>query len=367
MPSANYIVVGGGIVGCSAAYLLARAGHNVTLFEKDSVASHASGFAFGVVLPPLSVFDEPANSLDNVSARLHREFAKTLPNESDVKPELIDRAAVHLALSDDEESALRGAYERLGRNPDLRWLSRGELSHIEARIGPEVRGGLYLGNTFEVEPYKLTLALSQAAERRGAATVNRNVESLIIEGGRAKGVVAGGEEYRADGVIAAPGPWASAMFEGTGLRVPISPMKGQILRLQTDDPPLRVSFWWTGGDYVGPKSDGLTWAGTTQEHVGFDESVTDEARRKITDSVVRLFPYLESARLVKQTACLRPISPDGMPVVGTAAGIEGLVVATGAGRVGIAIGPGMGKAAADLLVKGSTDVDIEGLGPDRFN
>ena len=109
------------------------------------------------------------------------------------------------------------------------------------------------------------------------------------------------------------------------------------------------------------------WAGTTEEEVGFDETPTVQARESITAALSRMVPSLKNAKLVRQTACLRPITPDRLPVLGPAPGVEGVFMATGAERNGILLGPSMGRVAADIIVTGTSDIAIDAFDPDRFS
>jgi glycine oxidase len=365
--SADVIIVGGGIVGCSAAWFLSREGRKVVLFEKDAVASHASGFAFGVLLPPL-IDDpqDPEHALNEESFRLHKQLGEELPAAGGIDPQLRQQAAVMLALSAREAAQFKNVYQAArGHGRDIRWLSHSELSHIEARVAPDIPGGLYMGDTYELDPYRLVLSMWQAAEKRGARLVNRAVKGIRAATNGGVVVDAGGERVSAASVIIAAGPWSGTLLESVGIRVPVSPLKGQIVRMEAPGPEMRVSLWWHG-DYASTKSDGLLWCGTTEEHVGFDERPTSAARDRISRSALRVLPFLSEAKMVKQTACLRPVTPDGLAVIGRAPGMEGVVVATGAGRHGIAVGPGMGRAAADLAQGRAPAFDVSGLGVQRF-
>jgi glycine/D-amino acid oxidase-like deaminating enzyme len=248
---------------------------------------------------------------------------------------------------------------------DMRWLGLGELSHIDARISNDVIGGLYIGEAFELDPYKLTLSLWQAAESRGAQMVNREVSEISVAGNRVTGVVTEGGVFEADVVLAAAGPWSGGLLGALGVEVPVSPLRGQIIRLHAPSPPIKLSLWWDH-DYATTKSDGLTWIGTTEEEVGFDDRTTDDARDRIIASAVSMLPYLEDAELVQQTACLRPVTPDKMPIIDGSVGIEGLVVSTGGGRQGIALGPAMGIAIAALATGGNSPVDVSAFSLGRF-
>ena len=114
------------------------------------------------------------------------------------------------------------------------------------------------------------------------------------------------------------------------------------------------------------RPDGLAWIGATEELRGFDTSPSAWARQFLLDRAVRLLPAMADARLVKHTACLRPLTSDRLPIIGKAPGWENVYLATGAGKKGILISPGMGKAVADLITTGETRLPIEPFSPDRF-
>ena len=164
----------------------------------------------------------------------------------------------------------------------------------------------------------------------------------------------------------AMGPWAGQSSAWCGLEIPVRPLKGQILRLENDAGPIKTSLYWSG-NYVVTKPDGLTWAGTTEEEVGFDEDTTRQARDSIMADLLKMAPSLTDARLAHHTACLRPLSVDGMPIVGKVPGWDNLYIGTGAGRKGILWSTGMSFGLVDLILKGNSDVPgIEFLGLGRF-
>jgi len=362
------LIIGGGIAGCSAAYYLSRDGHDVSLFERDSVASHASGFALGGITP--SFGELPNNSyevLSNYSIGLHRDLAEELAGGNAEHLNLLKKASVILAKEHSDLEDMHKIYEAHAKDyaTDIRWLSTGELSHVEARISPDVLGGLYVGEAYEVDPYKLTLNLWQAAEQHGAKLVNRDVTDIVVESGRVSGVLAGVDQFEAESIVVAAGPWSASLLLNLGINVPVTPLRGQILRLDAPDPPVRVSLWWDT-DYATTKSDGLLWVGTTEEEVGFDDRTTSAARDRIIGSAVEILPYLSDAELVQQTACLRPMTPDRLPIIEAVSGVEGLVIITGGGRHGILLGPSMGLAAANLVVGSDFPVDIRAFSLSRF-
>lgn len=135
--------------------------------------------------------------------------------------------------------------------------------------------------------------------------------------------------------------------------------------LDAQGPPIDCSIGWRG-NYATTKPDGLLWAGTTEDAAGFDEEPTAAARRSVLGNLLRMLPALKGARVIEQTACLRPMTPDGNAMLGKAPGLRGVYVATGGGRKGILYGPAMGDACADLIVSGATDLDLSPYDPGRF-
>ncbi len=366
--SADVVVVGGGIVGLSAAYYLGEAGVSAVIVERDAVGSHASGFAYGGLAALSS--DEvprPTESLAVEGIRLHRQLSNSLPEETGVNIDFRTRPTLALAFSEQEaEEARRGlGTGRTRKGTKVSWADRSELASIEPRISDEAFGGVFIEGTYDVEPYRLILALTAAAERRGALVRHGTVTGLKTAAGRVQGVRLENSEIRTATVVLAMGPWAGAASEWLGIQVPVGPLKGQILRLRAPGPPFQCSIGWQG-NYFTTKPDGLVWAGTTEEDVGFDERPTEEARAQITSTLLKMAPSLTNAELVRQTACLRPLSSDRLPVIGEVPGRGGVFLVTGAGRQGIVFGPAMGRIVAGLITEGSSDFAIDAFDPGRF-
>lgn len=369
----DVIIVGGGIVGCLTAYFLAREGVKATVLEADSVGSHASGFAFGEMgdLEGAGI-PEPLLEFSLWCSARHRTLAEELKECSGIDDQY--RTIKRLALARDEESAahLKGQLEwqRKVEAYDPQWLDQEEVLKVEPRVNPECLGGVYIENSGSVEPYRYTLAAAQSAEKLGVEMVLRRTTGLLADGDRCRGVTI--EEGRqqgvmeADVVVLATGPWTGLASQWCGVDLPVIPLKGQILRLRHHGEPLRASLHY-GASYASSKPDGLIWAGTTEERVGFNEATTPEARDTIMGELLNIAPCLSEAELVHQTACLRPWSADGMPIVGRVPGWRNLYLGTGGGRKGILWSPGMCHALADLILRDKTQVPgLEHLSISRF-
>jgi glycine oxidase len=368
--SPDVAIVGGGVVGCATAYFLTRDGYSVTLIERNSVASHASGFAYGGLSPIVGIIeDDPVLPLSEASDALHSELAERLPAESGVEYEYRTKTSLTLASDPAQVDELREAHDwlKLHYKSEVVWHDEASLHALEPRVGPSVTAGLLADRSGEVEPYRFTLALWQAAERAGAQMRNAEVVGVTRVAGNVSALcLSNGEEIEADAFVFAAGPWMGKATEWLGIDMPISPLKGQILRLKAPGDPLAVSLSWSH-NYATTKPDGLLWCGTTEERVGFDETPSAYGRDTIMKSVVEVLPYLVDAELVHHTACLRPVAPDGLPVMGPAPNNAGVFIASGSGRKGIFLGPAMARSVADMVAGKASSIGVSGLSADRFS
>ena len=366
--SADVVIIGGGIVGIASAYFLGRAGVSSVVIERDSVGSHASGFAYGG-LSPLAGFGIPGPlyPVAREGMRLHRDLSRALPEETGVNTEYRERPTLTLAFDETEvrEAKAGLAWKQEQEGYTVSWCDAEQARAVEPRISPEALGAVHILETAEVEPYRFVLALAQASEKLGATIRHGRVTGLKREHGRVTGVSLERGEIQCDRVVLAMGPWSGEASAWLDIPVEVRPLKGQILRLRAPGAPFQCSIGWAG-NYATTKPDGLLWAGTTEEEAGFDDSPTTEARDQVMASLLKMVPSVDDAELVEQTACLRPLPSDGMLLLGSVSGWDGLYLSTGAGRKGIGLGPAMGRITADLVIKGATDIPIDAFDPGRF-
>ena len=364
----DVVIVGGGIIGLATAYYLGKQGKKALVIERDSVGSHASGFAYGA-LSPLGGdgIPGPVLPLAIEAMKRHRELSKVLPEETGVDIQFRLKSILSLAFREEEIAGLKAnfTWQQEQQGYEVEWLNDKAVHSLEPRVSSEALGGVYTQGPAEVDPYRFMLALVQAAEKVGTSIRHGEVTGLVCKGDRVEGVLLKGEMVPCEEVVLAMGPWAIAASEWVGIPVPIQPLKGQILRLAWEGSPVKCTVGWSG-NYASTKPEGLIWAGTTAELVGFDETPTAAARDKIMEALLYIMPSLESAELVQQTACLRPYCTDGLPILGRVPNMEGVYLATGAGRKGILLGPVMAGAIADLILRGNTELPVDPFDPGRF-
>lgn len=361
-------VIGGGIAGCAAAYYLTREGLDVTVIDHRGVGSAASGYALGL-LNPLAGAGIPG-PLASFAGEAFAEHLRLWPQlEAESSMDFHGRMMPHLEIVLDETHVgpLRDEMARWNTTEGFsaRWVDRPSVRGLDRRIAGEVVGAVLLESLGMVDSRLLTRALMKAASLKGARTVEDRASGIVWSGRRAGGVTTGAGEIKCQVVVVAAGPWSGAVGEWGGLGIPVTPLKGQIVRLEGLHPPLEYHLASSGAAVQ--KADGTLWVAATEEEVGFDLSTTSEARRRLLADIARFLPPVTRLPVVEQTACLRPRTPDALPLLGRVADRDNVYVATGAGKKGILLGPAMGRVVADLVVRQKTPLPISGFAPGRFS
>src|SRR5215470_10207180 len=365
---ADVVIVGGGIAGMTTAYYLAKSGVPSVVVERDAIGSHASGFAYGG-LSPLSGFGIPGPlaEIAQDGMRLHRDLSKSLLEETGIDVDFRERSSLALALTEADARRLQAAmpWQREQPGYGVRWLDIAEARRVEPRIADETLGATLVEGGGAVEPYRLVLALTRAAEQLGVRVRHGRAIGLRRDSGRVTGVVLEREVLSCATAVLAIGPWSAEASDWIGVPIDVRPLKGQIIRLQAPGPPVVCSVGW-GHNYATTKTDGLLWAGTTEEEAGFDEESTPAARDEIGAALLKMLPAMADAQVAQQTACLRPVASDGLLVLGSVPRLDQVYVATGGARKGILYGPAMGQAIADLVLCRKPQVPLDAFAPGRF-
>ena len=365
----DVVVIGAGIVGSMTSYLLRRRGLSVTMLEPATLGTHASGLAFGG-LDPLNGIGVPEPLLDFSLFCFGRQWsmARELHGATGIDPQFRPRDRLYMAFENEDvqQYLVNETWMREVQGFDVRWVDHDAARRLEPRINPDCIGGLFIGGVGSVDAYRLNMAAIRAAERFGVRLVTQRATGLKYSGGHALAVTLEDGQIEASTVVVAMGPWSGRVAEWCGVSAPVEPLKGQILRLRQEGPPFGVSLNYRG-NYVDSKADGLIWAGSTEEETGFDNMPSSKGRDSILADLAQMAPSVVSAQLMNHTACLRPVTPDGIPIVGRLPGWDNLYLASGAGRKGILWSVGMSQIAADLITQGETEVaGAEHLAPERF-
>jgi D-amino-acid dehydrogenase len=382
----DVIVVGGGIVGTSAAAHLAGAGARVLLVERDGLASGASGANAGGIWHPV---DPVLVALYRASLPIYRDLAAA----SNVFR--MDERPVGLLELSPSEAAVRSeaaAYEAFYPELTPRVLSPREVRSIEPGAADGLHGCL-MDIGFPIAPASGTYAFATLAETRGAVIRAGRAADLVLDGDHVIGVRLDGEAIACGSVIAAAGPWTPALLAPAGFAAPIRPLWGVVVEVEPTVPVRHIveEIDEQAGDDtretasgrrafeappaaepVAPSPEhshtgvvptpGVTSVGATQLDHEPDPPAWVEA---VLLRASRVLPTLLDAPIRGVRCCPRPLSADGRPLIGRVPGVRGLVIAAGHGPWGISTGPASGQLAAELALGGTPQID-PALDPARF-
>ena len=369
-------IIGGGVIGLSIAWRLGQRGIAVTLFEAGICGREASWAAAGMLAAQIETepTEEGLLPLARESQRLWPDFALELERATGIAVGFRDEGTMMVALTRDDAEKLRFTHD-LHRRMDLpiSWLSAAEVLAREPHLNPRVSGGLSSPLDGQVDNRLVVGALLAACRSVGCIIREHSpVDGVEIVQGRVTGVrVAGADEdpafHPADVVVMAAGAWSRGI---KGLparsRLPVRPVKGQMLALRMDPAaPLLRHVVWAPNCYLVPRGDGRLIVGATTEERGFDRTQTAGAMLALLDGAWRALPGVEELAVDEFWCGFRPGSRDDLPILGTT-DTEGLVLATGHHRNGILLTPITAQTIAETIISGRSPALIRPFALDRF-
>jgi glycine/D-amino acid oxidase-like deaminating enzyme len=351
----HVLICGGGVIGAFIAYFLSRRGVETTVIERTGLACAASGKSGGFLA--LDWCDgTPLEPLARRSFALHARLVEEIGNDWNYRPLTTYGGSV-------------------GRRPQasahrIDWLSN-QVS-VNQRLGSTE-------TTAQVHPAKFTAAVMQAAQAQGAALRLGGVTGVVHRGPRVAGVEVDGERIEGDAVVIAMGPWS--ILATAWLPLPaVFGLKGHSLVFDTGTrvPPealfleIREATGAVQTPELFPRSDGTTYvcAISSESPLPVDPAEVSPdpgAVERLERMCNAMAPVLASAKIITRQACYRPVTRDGMPLIGRIPGAEGAYVATGHSVWGILNAPATGEAMADLIIDGAPhSVDLAPFDPGRI-
>jgi glycine oxidase len=372
--SADVVVVGGGVIGLSAAWLAARAGMTVVVADPEP-ARGASWVAAGMLAPVTEVHygEEAVLSANLAAAARWESFARELAAAA--APVGYRRCGTLLVAADDGDRAwteeLFDFQRHLGL--DVEWMSGRRARQLEPALAPGVRAALWAPGDHQVHNRQLLGALLVAVAAAGVVVVRAAADAVDVSAGAVTGVrLSSGATVAAPAVVVAAGCRSGALGGLPPSALPaVRPVKGQILRLapRTGGPTLgrTVRALVEGSSvYLVPREDGSLVVGATMEEQGFDTTVTAGAVYELLRDARRVVPGVSELAVDEAVAGLRPGSPDNGPVVGPDDHVGGLVIATGHYRNGILLAPLTADAVVATLLGRDPPAEMAPFGPGRL-
>lgn len=327
----DYLIVGGGIIGLSSAFELARCGVTVTVLERGPCGGESS-WAGGGILSPLLPWDysSAVTDLTALSCRLFPEWTALIADMSGIDPEYRISGMRVMPPFDAERAAswCAGHGVRLERDGDA----------------------LELPDVAQVRNPRLMKALRLALELMGVRIVERaEVTGIVSTADRVERLETTAGFFAADRYVVAAGAWSKTLLGKQGVQLDIRPVRGQML-LYRAQPGMLRHIVLQNGAYLIPREDGHILAGSTLEDVGFDKSTTGEARVALHERALAMLPRLAQAELVQHWAGLRPGSPGNIPVIARHPQLENLYLNSGHFRYGVTMAPASARILANRLL-----------------
>ena len=357
-PPMRVVICGGGVIGASIAYFLSCLGVRPIVVERTAIACAASGKSGGFLA--LDWCDgTPLEQLARRSFELHAELAQKIDSEWGYR-----RMVTYSGSASEHHRARRAT---IGTST---WLAEGVA--LDRRLGSA-------DTTAQVHPAQFTAAMMHAAQAQGGELRLARVTGIMRSGSAVSGVETDAGRIECDAVVIAMGPWS--IMTTSWLPMPaVFGLKGHSLVFDTGSAvpaealflEYREATGSTLSPEVVPRSDGTTYvcAISSESPLPADAGSVvpdDGAIERLEAMSDRLSPALGRARILARQACYRPVTQDGLPLIGRIAGLDGAFVATGHSVWGILNAPATSEAMADLIVNGaSRNVDLSPFNPMRL-
>ena len=386
---ADVVIVGGGVIGCACAHELARQGASVVLIERAELAAGASGRNHGLLLAPLDPVMVPMAA---ASTEVYEEVGPRAPLSLHLDPK--PSGLLLLALDDDaeREAAAEEAEAAARCGVRIEPLAGEALRSFEPAIAPDFTEGWFLEDGRRLDPAALTVALALLARDLGAdIRLHLTARSIVSDGRAARGVVTDAGVVSADTVVVAGGPWSTGLLRPLGIHLPVTGARGWLVHLgpapgltgrlvgragwhtipgEDRPPPIRAADLAEGdaapfvSSLVQPNPDGTVLVGGSRQNAVTNEPEHPDVARLILRQAIGMLPVLRDSEVLSAWWGVRPMTPDGRPVVGFVQ--ERLLVATGHGSQGVILGGGTARLVASMAAGLPAPFDPDPYAPERF-
>jgi glycine oxidase len=359
--SPDVLILGGGVIGLTTAYFLAREGMKVEVVDQGDFGREASWAGAGII--PAGNPQRTRNPIELLRAYSAAQFPRL-------------SAELREATGIDNGFLVSGGIEWLHEDENSvveSWRAEGirfefgepaRLRELEPALASSVRAAYFSPDVAQVRnPWHLRALLSWC-ETRVALRPRCAVLAFVVKDKRILAAETAAGRIAAGKFLVAAGAWTDSLLATVGCRLDIHPVRGQIALLHTGRPLLK-RILLEGKRYLVPRADGRVLVGSTEEEVGFDKRTTASAIAELLTFAQSLVPALADAQVEQCWAGLRPGSRDGLPSLGRVPGYDNLFVAAGHFRSGIQLSPVTGLVMKELIMGQTPMVPLEAFRPDR--
>jgi glycine oxidase len=358
----DVLILGGGVIGLTVAYYLAREKVPVEVVDRGDFGQEASWAGAGIIPPGNpAVARTPFDRLRALSAQSFPDLSQELRERTGIDNGYLRCGG--LEILDDAGDA--GDQEWRGEGIRYQELSGPDLRRLEPNLAPRFVRGVLLPDTAQLRnPRHVKALVSGCASWGVRLRPECPAVGLERDGDRISAVTTTAGPLIAGQYLIAAGAWSDTLLGQVGWRPGIRPVRGQIALLNSGV-PLCHRVLMLGKRYLVPRPDGRVLVGATEEDAGFDKRTTAVAIRDLLAFALDLVPALADAPLERSWAGLRPGSPDGLPFLGQVPGLTNLWVAAGHFRAGIQLSLGTGIVMKELLLGQPPTISVESFRLDR--
>ena len=386
--TADVVVVGGGVIGCSIAYYLTKKGIKIIVIEKkEGLSFGASGASQGGC--PLQLFKPPVLELARESLNLYKNLAEEIGY--DIEYENV--GSLVCSIDEKQYPDIEKHFQSKCREGiNVRLIEGQRLRELEPTLGEEVIVGIEEWDSSMVNPFKVNYGFAYAARKLGTEFLfSTEVKKIETDKERITSVVTDRGKIKTNFVVNAAGAWAFQIGEMIDLVIPIRPRRGQIIVTEpvplnkrwryildadylttafnlevvekSSDPRIKLGV---AGSYVQENTGNWT-IGSSRDFTGYNNKVTMQTIRYLAKRVIKFMPRLKDVNCIRTFAGLRPFCYiDGLPILSKINNPQNFVIATGHAGEGVTLAPITGKLISELITENKTSMSMDAFAFSRF-
>ena len=384
----DVVVIGGGIIGCSTAYYLSKAGYEVALVEKGDIASGTSSRCDAVAL-----ISDKKPGIDTDIGHRSIEMYKELAKELSFDFQFSSRGSLYVCETDLELEVAKEYAERQGMDGyRMQIVDNKELLDIEPKLAKDLVGGIWTEVDSTMNPYLVCYAFIEEAKKYGLKLLTNHEVKGIARGprGNIEKVITDKTEITTEKAVNCAGVWAGHIGDMVGIDIPIKPRKGMILVTEKTERIVNQKVHEFG--YMLSKFEDITFkrkvSSLVEEHNiaftieptdaenylvgghrafrGYDIQSENDVIRGIAERATRFIPDLRYVGIIRTYAGIRPWVVDHLPIVSEVEEVPGFYIASGHEGDGISMAPITGKMVTQIISGEETEFDISRLRFSRY-
>jgi len=367
--TAEVVIIGAGIMGCSIAYHLAERGvRDVVVLERDQIGRGATADAAGGIRLQFST--ETNIRLSQISLEYWEQFEERFGVDINLR----QQGYLFLLTSQDDVPVFQHNLElQQSLGVPVRWVSPEDIRELNPSVlVDDVIGGTFCPRDGWADTSTSTMGFAQAARRAGVRIFEESpVSGIVVEGGRVTGVQTGNTTIATPLVICCAGPQTNAVSRLAGLDLPIHPYRRMSFITEPFDlipatVPMTIEF--ARSLYFHPESHGFLFGMSNKDEPSSENKVVDDDWMVATvEALIERAPIFEQAEILRGWAGFYEVTPDDNPLVGPVPDLDGFLVAAGFSGHGFMQGPAIGRVVAEIVVDGAAStIDVSAFRPSRF-